>query len=132
MSRPRAQDGHHPDGPGGAATPGGPPADYVPYRERRPYLVADSLDQLTGPTTGTVTLPVILDWSGNPTHDLDAPGGLKRMYAIVLSEALRPEYLATYLNREKLIDLWPDLLLPRRVRQMWEERFPELAATSRT
>jgi hypothetical protein len=30
------------------------------------------------------------------------------------------------LNRDRLIAAWPDLMLPRRVRDMWESRFPEL------
>jgi hypothetical protein len=53
-----------------------PPADYVPYAERRPYVVASSLNDLRGPTTGVITLPHHLDWSGDPHYDLDKPAVL--------------------------------------------------------
>jgi DNA invertase Pin-like site-specific DNA recombinase len=38
------------------ASPARPPADYVPYGERRPYPVADSLAELTGPTADVPSL----------------------------------------------------------------------------
>jgi hypothetical protein len=43
-------------------------------RYRRPYAVAESLDLLHGPGSGTVRLPAHLDWSGHAEYDLDAPG----------------------------------------------------------
>src|SRR5690349_25016882 len=39
-------------------------ADYATYSDRKPYVVAERLDDLRGPTGGTVTLPSHLDWSG--------------------------------------------------------------------
>ena len=44
-----------------------PPADYVRFADRKPYVVAEALEALRGPTEGTVTLPHHLDWSGRPT-----------------------------------------------------------------
>ncbi len=99
------------------------------YSERRPYAVAENLDALTGPTTGTITLPHRIDWSGSPTHDLDNPGMLRSVYQTILTEAFRQEDLNNFLNRAALIRLWPDMFLPAKVRRLWEERFPELAAT---
>jgi hypothetical protein len=61
-----------------------PPADYVPYGGRKPYMVADDLDELRGPTLGTVRLPHHLDWSGDPEYDLDSPAQLACMYQTVL------------------------------------------------
>jgi len=49
------------------------------------------------------------------------------MYQIVLREARRPEDLA-YLNGARLASLWPDLHLPRDIRQAWQEKHPELRA----
>src|SRR5882757_5287206 len=46
------------------------------YSDRKPYVVADRLEELTGPTTGTVTLPHHLDWSGRADYDLDRPNRL--------------------------------------------------------
>ncbi|MES2093195.1 MAG: hypothetical protein V4531_05210 [Actinomycetota bacterium] len=33
------------------------------------------------------------------------------------------------LHRDLLIRIWPELMMPPRVRQLWEGRFPELTAT---
>jgi len=106
-----------------------PPADYVPYGERRSYVVVDSLDQLKGPTTGTVELPHHIDWSGSPRRDLDARGGIESMYPTVLTQAATVEDLAAFINRDKLLELWPSLYLVAKVRRTWEERFPALTAT---
>lgn len=32
------------------------------------------------------------------------------------------------LNKDLLVQIWPALMLPVRVRELWENRFPELAA----
>jgi hypothetical protein len=44
----------------------------------------------------------------------------------VLREAGRPEDLTTYLDGDTLIALWPDLYLPKGVRQAWEDQHPVL------
>ncbi|MHB1173267.1 MAG: hypothetical protein ACYCZY_12425 [Lacisediminihabitans sp.] len=33
-------------------------------------------------------------------------------------------------NRELLIEIWPELMLPIRVRELWENRFPELTVAA--
>ncbi|WP_432978944.1 hypothetical protein [Dactylosporangium sp. CA-233914] len=104
-----------------------PPADYVPYGDRKQYLVADSLDELQGPTEGTVTLPHHLDWSGNAEYVLDKPSRLASMYRTVLSEASTVDDLRNLLDGTTLLRLWPQLWLPPQVRRRWEGRFPELA-----
>ena len=111
-----------------AAAAGGPPADYVPYGDRKPYVVADSLADLRGPTEGVVRLPHHLDWSGSPTYDLDRPARLASLYKTVLNEASTVADLRAWLNAGVLIRLWPTLWLPPRLRQMWERKFPELGA----
>ncbi len=104
-----------------------PPDDYQPYSARKPYVVVDSLDALRGPTTGTVRLPNHLDWSGNATYDLAKPARLASMYKTVLNEAATVEDLARWLDGPMLVELWPSLWLPPRLRQLWEQRFPQLA-----
>src|SRR5690242_7965057 len=42
-----------------------PRLDQRGYGDRKPYIVAEDLDDLRGPTKGTVTLPQHLDWSGS-------------------------------------------------------------------
>jgi hypothetical protein len=103
----------------------------TPHQARpgRQVLVATDLADLRGPARGTVTLPLWLYWSGpSPAFDLGDPDMLRWLYQIVLQEAARPEDLTSYLDRDTLIAVWPDLFLPRGVRQAWEERHPVLRA----
>jgi hypothetical protein len=108
-----------------------PPADYVPYGDRKPYVVADDLEELRGPTAGNVTLPHHLDWSGSATYNLDKPARLASMYKTVLNEAATVDDLRSWIDGRQLIRLWSTLWLPTSLRQAWEQRFPELAAASR-
>jgi hypothetical protein len=96
-------------------------------RPGRGVLVADRLADLQGPAHGPVELPVWLFWYPDRTFDLDGPGMLLWMYQIVLREASRPGDLS-YLNGELLIAVWPELYLPKGVRQAWEDQHPELHA----
>jgi hypothetical protein len=86
------------------------------------------LDELCGPTAGTVTLPTHLDWSGNATYDLAKPSRLASMYRSVLNEAGCAEDLRSWLDSRVLAQLWPSLWLPPALRRIWENRFPELGA----
>jgi hypothetical protein len=96
-------------------------------RPGRLAVVAASLADLRGPTEGTVELPLRLYWSSpDRTFDLTASHMLRSMYETVLVEASRPEDLTVYLDGDTLIALWPDLWLPKGVRQAWEEQHPVL------
>lgn len=99
----------------------------VLYSERRPYVVVDSLDELVGPTSGLVELPLRLDWSEQGTYNLDDPRELGVMYERVLREAMDAQDLRRYVNGPVLCTVWRRLFLPQRVRDLWERRFPELA-----
>ena len=46
----------------------------------------------------------------------------------MLREASRPDDLTAYLDGPTLVRLWPELYLPKGVRQAWEERHPSLRA----
>ncbi len=99
-------------------------------RPGRRALVATDLAALSGPATGMVELPLRLFWCPDRTFDLDAPGMLAWMYQTVLREATRPEDLATFLDGDTLVMLWPDLFLPRGVRAAWEDQHPVLRAAT--
>jgi len=43
-----------------------------------------------------------------------------------LAEANNDNDLNTWLNKVRLLELWPTLYLPRKVARIWEERFPQL------
>jgi hypothetical protein len=100
-------------------------------RPGRGVMVAPSLADLRGPAEGTVELPLRLFWScPGHTFDLGDPDMRLWLYQTVLREASRPEDLATYLDGDTLIALWPDLFLPAGVRQAWEDAHPLLRATA--
>jgi len=96
-------------------------------RPGRGVVVAATLADLQGPTHGQVELPIWLFWHPGRTFDLDKPGMLPWMCEVVLREARSTEDLA-HLNGEMLAVLWPDLYLPKGVRQAWEDQHPELHA----
>jgi hypothetical protein len=100
-------------------------------RPGRPVIVAARLADLRGPTTGPVELPLWLFWS-SPGYAFDLSDRDMRqwLYQTVLREASRPEDLTGYLDAALLIELWPDLFLPRGVRQAWEEQHPVLRAAA--
>jgi hypothetical protein len=94
-------------------------------------IVVTDLADLCGPAHGTVTLPLWLYWSGtSPAFDLDEPFMRRWLYEIVLREAGNSEDLTSYLDAGTLIALWPQLYLPRGVRQAWEELHPALRTAS--
>jgi hypothetical protein len=101
---------------------------FVSYSARKPYVVAERLEELCGPTQGTITLPPHLDWSGNATYDLGKPARLASMYRSVLNEAGSAEDLRAWLDARLLAQLWPTLWLPGALRRVWEEHFPHLGA----
>jgi hypothetical protein len=98
----------------------------VPYEERRPWTVPDSLDELSGPTHGIVRLPHHLDWSEQRVYNLDDPAELALMYERVIRESMKTDDLNRYLDRTSLRAVWRRMFLPRTVRRLWESRFPEL------
>ena len=70
-------------------------------RYAKPIVVADDLALLRGRTTGLVTLPRHLDWSGSADYDLDSPGRIVDLYRTVLIEATKPDDL----HAEQLLQL---------------------------
>ncbi|MFJ8550901.1 hypothetical protein [Streptomyces sp. NPDC093676] len=87
-----------------------------------------SLDELCGPTSGTVQLPQHLAWSGLTHFDLGDEQLLLGAYRIVLTNGMREDLIA-YLNANLLTHHWPRLriALGRPVRACWEQSFPQLA-----
>jgi hypothetical protein len=99
-------------------------------RPGRGVVVAADLDDLRGPVSGTVELPVRLFWNPDRTFDVGKPFMLRWMYENVLREASRPEDLRTYLNGAMLARVWRELHLPKGVRRAWEDRHPVLRAAA--
>jgi hypothetical protein len=89
-------------------------------------VVTVTLDELRGPTGGTVELPNRLLWQPDRIVDLDDMWTRRWTYALVLREARHREDLRTWINGDVLAQLWPSLNLPRGVRNAWEDRHPAL------
>lgn len=87
----------------------------------------ENLDYLAGPSYGRVELPVDLAWSGDRSFDL---GDAQQRYLYemtVLTSAVTREHYTRWLNAELLRSDWDRLRLPRQLRAVWHDRFPELA-----
>jgi len=95
------------------------------YRDIKPYHAPRSLIDLKGPPCGVLKMPHSLLWNSMDSVDLDIPGGIAMAYQAILSEGT-PEEQERLLNREVLLQYWHDLMLPVRVRTLWETRFPAL------
>ena len=96
------------------------------YAESRPYLVPDTLEELTGPVDGAVRLPLRLDWTERAEFHLDDPAERNVLYERVIREAARVDDLRAYINGLVLREVWRQLFLPMPVRRNWEDRFPDL------
>ena len=99
-------------------------------RPNRPALVAATLGELRGPEHGVVELPQRLMWNPTGRFDLDNHDLLLWMYENVLREAIRHDELRQWINGPTLVRVWPELNLPRGVRQAWEARYPQLRAAA--
>ena len=98
------------------------------YQDIKPYDTPASLDDLRGPAHGTISLPVNVYWGPDPDVDLDSAAGLTQAYQAVLREG-RTIDQEQILNRDRLLEIWDELLLPGRVRSLWEGKFAELATS---
>jgi hypothetical protein len=95
----------------------GPP--FVGYALRR-VAVAPDLDALRGPLHGRWQLPLHLDASSRSVYDFGSPPERELAYRVVLLEAGSRRDHEQWLNRDELLQLWPELYLPRVVRAAWE------------
>lgn len=69
-----------------------------------------------------VVLPLHLKWSGPREYDLSDPAELRRVYEIVLREG-RARDVRQFIDPDKLLTLWDELVLPDHVRAAWADYF---------
>ena len=98
----------------------------VLYQDVIPYETPSSLNALHGPTEGIVTLPLTVHWGPDATADLSTPQGIEKVYESVVREGTS-EIQEALLDAGMLLSVWQKLRLPKRCRDAWETRFPELA-----
>ena len=95
------------------------PSRWDAYARRLP----SSLEDLRGPATGVVELPLHVAWSGRRVYDVGREDQRLVLYALLLAEAPR-EDLERFVHRESLISMWPRLrrLLGPHARREWERQ----------
>lgn len=87
----------------------------------KPAWVPDRLPRLAPMwALAAVELPLHLNWSSTGrVFNLRSRADRARVYEIVLQEG-RPTDILTYVDGVLLADLWDDLVLPRKLRAVWE------------
>lgn len=101
---------------------------HLRFRDLKPYDVVSSLDGLSGPAQGLISLPRWVRWQADRDVDVGDLGGLRMAYQALLSEGTA-DVQAQLLNKQLLIAVWSELSLDGRVRALWEGRFVELRAS---
>lgn len=91
-----------------------------------PYEAPDRLEDLHGPSEGTLTLPLRVYWGPKGECDLGEPEDVIKAYQAILREAVRDDQ-EELLNAPLPRRMWSELMLPARCRDLWENRFPQLA-----
>lgn len=94
----------------------------------RPGWVRDvelprSLDELRGPTSGSVRLPLRIYWSGPDPQgvewDASSTAGRRSLYEVVLREGNLDD-VRQLVNGRQLVDVWDRLFLQPWLRAAWE------------
>lgn len=98
----------------------------VLFTDAKPYDVPGRLSDLLGPSVGVVELPLSVCWGPRRVFDLGRPGHVRSAYQALVRDGRLVDQVAG-LNAGVLVAVWSSLLLPARVRALWEERLPELA-----
>lgn len=97
------------------------------FHHLKPYAVPNSLDELHGPSSGWVELSHSLYWApGSRRFNLDEDDGVKRVYVSALAEGTLAD-VQDLVNADRLAEIWDELVLPTRVRDLWEKQFPGFA-----
>lgn len=84
------------------------------------YQVPDRLPDLpVEQALSTVSMPLTLNWSEpGRVFRLTDRGDRARLYEAVLRDG-QPDDVLAYIDGALLVDIWPDLVLPREVRAAW-------------
>ena len=96
------------------------------FGETKPYFAPESIFDLRGPDCGSVKLPHAVYWGPDRWFNLTRRSSLRLFYQTVLQEG-SIEDINIYLDREILLSIWNELLLPPRVIHLWEYKVKGLS-----
>lgn len=100
----------------------------IRFRDIKPYDIVDSLEDLRGPAHGVIEPEEHrLKPIGRTQVDIDDDGDCLEMYGEALTDCTA-DVIAQYVNKERLLELFPHLRLDDRVFDLWRGTFPEIAA----
>ncbi len=100
------------------------------FRDIRPYYAPERWSDLCGPAAGSLRLPMTVFWRApDRQFSLDDEVELAEAYRFLVVEGDETEQ-GTLLNPDLLQAVWSRLVLPTRVRELWEARFPHLGSRS--
>lgn len=88
----------------------------------RPVAIPEDIDAPdVDKAEGVVELPLRVRWSGpRRVYDLGDRADRARLYEVVLAEGTI-EDVRRYVRLDQLVELWPELVLPRHVRRAWSD-----------
>jgi transcriptional regulator with XRE-family HTH domain len=94
----------------------------VSHGRGRPFFVADRLWRLPlEAALADVTMPIGVNWSQpGQIFRLSDPRQRARCYEVVLREGM-PADIQRYVDGVLLVDLWPELVVPREIREAWQD-----------
>lgn len=95
-------------------------ASPLPSARYRPVSLPDDVDDPSIlKASGRVVLPLHVCWSGDPVFDLNDRKQRRLVYMKVLAEGLDDD-VRRVIDVAELAALWPTMVLPTAVRDVWE------------
>ena len=96
----------------------------------RPVAIPNDIDAPdAAKAQGVIELPLRVRWSGPPRrYNLADRRDRALVYEQVLTEGTDDD-VRRFIDLGQLVDLWPDLVLPRHVRQAWSRWLAERRGT---
>jgi hypothetical protein len=98
----------------------------IRYQDVVPYERPRTLAALRGPVAGHLELPHSVHWGPDRVLDLAVLDEVVPGYQAIVREGTVQQQEAL-LDRDLLLRVWTDMVLPGRCRDVWESAFPELA-----
>lgn len=96
------------------------------FGETKPYYAPESVFDMFGPDYGSIKLPHTVYWGPDRWFDLSRRSSLHQLYQTLLQEG-SIEDINSYIDREILLSIWSELLLPPRVIHLWEQKVKGLS-----